>query len=526
MLVLSALIVIHINTGATTMKKFLLMLLFPAACLVAHAQTPCGESDVTTGNLPQRTPNNYTTISLPTQGAAVTDSDFSTSTHCQYYRESTGSSCGAGCTTATYHSYKYSPFNCADTLEIVGTPDIGDFEVINVPSGTVYLAGALFGGNNNNQPMFAHCKSGTTATDQYTVYYINGTQLHSYRVDLRTDTLLHDFASDTVACGTGGCSSVCFGCSSNGPHSGYAANGDDTIGILAQGSNGNWYSFVYDMVNVRIWPGFTPINNGTTRPDSNFSFPDHRMLMAPSACATYNLYDATGTLVHSLGNIANGNCVHSEAGTDNSGVDVLYYDNWADTNPSNLCPELGTGESSAGITKITVDALVKTCVANNGWGGKHISVTQNGQYIATSNVTAIGAPSDYSSCTEAFYQANPSINWQQYFGRPPGEGLVPNEIDLATTDGNTTYRMIHHQSRVMDSSNCTEAIDGSSYDYWAEPRSAISYSGKWIAFDSNYGQNPVSSPHNYTETWVVSTGLGSASAGPPSAPTNLQATVQ
>ncbi|MGH9575186.1 MAG: hypothetical protein ACRD40_16860 [Candidatus Acidiferrales bacterium] len=456
----------------------------------------CGEPVTTGSAAPRRLPSNYTTQPLPTQGVAFTDTDFNTTSPCAYYRLSTGDNVSPA--IPTYHSYIYSPFSCDDNLELVGTPDVGTFAIINVPSGTVYRSSVPFG-DNNSQPLWAHCGHGIDNIDSKVLYYHDaaGTKLYRYHADSNLTDVIHDFSVD-------GYTSICFGCNTNGPHSGMQTNLDDTIGILAQKTDGSWDSFVYDMRNgVQITA--TAVHSAT-RPDSNQSLPSHRIIVGDSSC-TWSLYDTYGNLVRILPSI--GGCVHNMASgylaSDNTMHEAIFYDAVNDSNGGPCNVQYGHGP---GIARLDVDSLSKGCVADVGWDGHHISITQDGKWIATGHYDSVN---QQTGCTNAYYQANPSLNWQQYFTFIPGEvtSLYTQELDLARTDGSTTYRLAHHRSRGMDNSTCTESIDGGPYDYWSYPRNAISYSGKWIAFDSNYGTTyyPTTGPHPYADTYALLTGL-------------------
>jgi hypothetical protein len=471
---------------------------------------------------------NYNVNTLPV-GKGYQDTDFggtpTGNPPCTIYRES-GTSSGPP-TTQTLHSYKYDNINCTDDLELVG-PWLNSWTLINIPAGTLYQSipnSATTGvqHDNNAQPLWAHCGHGTDSTDKYTIYWhdAGGPRIYKYRADLGTSTVIHDFSTDTVACGSGGCKSVCWGCSSNGPHQGMPGNVDDTIQILAQGNNGNWYSFVYDLRNARIWPGFTPINTGTTRPSITGSFPDHWMaLCGVTTGGDVDLYDATGSFVRTT---TGGTCkYHNEIGLNSAGHDAIYFGEGNGT-VQNCTHAAGEGEYD-------VSTNTSFCVVDVSWGDAHLSVTQDGKWLAMEQQSMIKTSNE---CTDAYYAANPTHNWQQYFTDPPNYSTMPEEILLAATDGSYTYRLAHHMSANFDNATCDAGVDGnSSGDYWAQPRAAVSYDGKYIAFDSNFGIGAlVGSGVPYADTFILDTGLSGTTATAttstsPTPPTNLKATVQ
>jgi hypothetical protein len=531
------------------MKKviyfWVLPLMFLFACFGAHAQIPCG-TQIATGaaNVPPVVPSNYTnfynpgpnynTITLPV-GKSYQDTDFggtpAGNPPCTIYRES-GTSSGPP-TAETIHAYKYSPINCTDDLELVGTPTVNGWTLINIPSGTLYQsipnsASTGMQHDNNAQPVWAHCGHGTDSTDKYTLYWhdAGGPRIYKYRADLGSSTVIHDFSADTVACGSGGCKSVCWGCSSNGPHQGMPGNIDDTIQILAQGNNGNWYSFVYDLRNARIWPGFTPIDTGSNRPGITGSFPDHWIaLCGTTTGGALDFYDSTGTFVRT----AAGTCAeHNEMGSNSAGHDAVYFQA-TNTSYSGLCTH------QAGIVEYDVSASRYFCVADIGWGDAHLSVTQDGKWLALEHQN--GDNNQQENCTNYYYNVtNPTLNWSQYYSDPPGYSPVMDEILMAATDGSYTYRMGHHRTRGKDNSSCSGTLDStgastSGYDYWAQPKTAVSYDGRYVAFDSNFGVAAVLNGVTYADAYILDTGLSgttttSTNSTTLAPPTNLKATVQ
>lgn len=480
---------------------------------------PCGTQVTTGAAVPKVPPSNYTTF-LSTgpnwtdvnlaAGASYTDTDFggtpAGNPSCTITRMTRGDNLTP--VTPSIHSYKYTPINCTDDLELIGSPGINSWKVINIPSGSLYLNvpstkntpnGIMH--DNNASPLWAHCGHGTDAADSRTLYWhdAGGPKIYNFRVDTVTNTMLHDFSlPGETACGGGPCTQVCWGCSSNGPHQGIVSQ-DDTTAISALGTNGHWYAFIYDLHNNRFWPGFTPVLSTVNYP-LIASYTDHRMVVSYLDATTqrcgFSLYDVTGKFVH---NIPDACDQHNEEGLDSSGADVVYFGS-GNTIYQNICPH------GPGAVKVNVDTLAATCVADTGWGGLHLSVTQDGKWLA------MGEYSTYSqkdNCTKAYYNANPSLNWPQYFTRPPNDSLYEEEIVLASTDGSKTYRLTHHRTVVVDNATCNGALGlGGQYDYWATPKTAMSYDGKYIAFTSNFGVGiQVGTGGSYTDEYVLATGL-------------------
>lgn len=498
-------------------RFFPLILLF--ACPIAHAQTPCGLAIPTPGNITSfpgvptsytswyNPGPNYNTITMPV-GTAIPDPDRG----CIIYRLTKGDT---PTPTMWIHAYKYASVSCTDDLDLVGSPDIGSWQILNVPAGSMYRANPSMQGNNDSQPLWAHCGHGNDAVDGRTLYWhdAGGPKIHMYRADTDADTVLHDFSqAGETACGGGTCTQVCWGCSSNGPHNGFPGNTDDTIIISATGSNGHGYGFVYDLRNNRIWPGFKPVDAGTgnTLPPGN-SFPDHHLFLWK-----VGLYDATGTLlsVPSAGLTAQ----HNEEGLNSLGHDAVYF--WGYSSGFTDCP------NGPGIEEYDLVTNTHFCVADTGWGGYHVSVTQDGKWLAIGEYNSYGGS---EACTNAYLNANPSLNWQANFtswiGTDPSH--IEGEVVLVKTDGSTAYRQAFHRSRTKDNTSCNASVDTSvgSYDYWVTPRIAVSYSGKYISFVSNMGFGSLAVKHAYADEYVLATGLGSGTSTAPAPPTGLTAIV-
>ena len=68
---------------------------------------------------------------------------------------------------------------------------------------------------------------------------------------------------------------------------------------------------------------------------------------------------------------------------------------------------------------------------------------------------------------------------------------------MVNVDTKGIYRLAHHYSRVTGGPS-----------YWAQPRAAISYDGKWGIWDSNFGQSTlINMNSSYTDVYAVKTGI-------------------
>ena len=152
---------------------------------------------------------------------------------------------------------------------------------------------------------------------------------------------------------------------------------------------------------------------------------------------------------------------HFDWGADGNG-----FSTWGAGTATNPCPsQWGWGILS--LATLTVENP-PGCLANNPPG--------NASHISQRTLTkhwAVYSVDDSGTCpSSSFYCYNNPTNLD-------GWGLWDGEIFIWDLSGNVV-RLAHNRSR-------------SDENYWATSRAAISRSGKYIAFDSNYNQSALGS---------------------------------
>jgi hypothetical protein len=93
-------------------------------------------------------------------------------------------------------------------------------------------------------------------------------------------------------------------------------------------------------------------------------------------------------------------------------------------------------------------------------------------------------------------------------------GYLTNEVDLISLDGSKIYRLVHHRSR-----------PGAS-DYWKSSRACLSRDGKYVVYDSDYGMGQNTPVTDYTDVYLINTGVAGSASVAPQPPTNLKVVVQ
>jgi hypothetical protein len=183
------------------------------------------------------------------------------------------------------------------------------------------------------------------------------------------------------------------------------------------------------------------------------------------------IYNTNGTVYEVPGGGV-GN--HTDWGLDGSGK-MVAASLWYPGTAQNGCPSnWGTGLLDLATNQ------VRSCVEDvnsndNAW---HTSARdiQSQHWIIRSSDDSETCPSSSYWC---FNNPTNMSGWSLYTG----------EILLWDTSGNTV-RLAHHRSRTAE-------------NYWAQTRAALSRSGKYIVFDSNYNQSGTSGGVNYTEVYVI-----------------------
>jgi hypothetical protein len=194
---------------------------------------------------------------------------------------------------------------------------------------------------------------------------------------------------------------------------------------------------------------------------------------------------------------------HSVESRDANGNDVLVMlDNYP-----RVCVD-------SGIITVKLSDASATCILNLlPWEQDlHLGTTR---FTSGTNWIVVSGE-DNSSPGAASYPL--AANWNQ--PTPPTNnpnsagywGYLTNEILLLNLDGSKVYRIAHHRSR-----------PGAS-DYWKETRASVSRDGKYVVFDSDFGLGQNTPVTDYTDVFLISTGIG-LGATKPAPPTGLKSAV-
>lgn len=530
------------------MRKLLLAVLWAFLALPLHGQGHCGVlNDVLVHVAP-----NYLTQTPPAKGA-LTSTDLQYG--CQIIRATNGLTDYPPNTYGIGHEYIVSPINSNDTY-LVTTTTGNAASIVAIPSGAIvhpFTDSNL--PNINNMPRWRH-----DDPDKF-IYFGDGAahgainQVMQYSVAGDNSTVLHTFTEYTVVNFGGGHSSI--------------ASSTKYISMEGQLPAGNWECFAYDYVNnikktaVALQPtnptGVTvnvqansgtssitfakaggtgnydcsPLQQGacqfTVAGDATVyseisSFPtltaggtatfsvtpnfavnetagsavtlrwkpndfrivgEANLFAASSGGGAVILYDINGASLNTVSGLFGG-WPHSDTGIDPvSGHATLYVD------ASNDVGTPPCGGSNAGVDKVDLTTGSRSCLLAFSFSlSGHYSLTADGIWLF---IHATNTVVQQTTCLNADLPGNWASLWGQYY----------NELILIKTDGTAFYRQGYHYSRLYPS-GCM-----GSYQYEWDPRVAISYSGKYGVFDSNFDMNPaVTSGPLYTDVYLLATGLG------------------
>jgi hypothetical protein len=169
--------------------------------------------------------------------------------------------------------------------------------------------------------------------------------------------------------------------------------------------------------------------------------------------------------------------------------------------------------SQQGLGAEDINTGSATCIFNNflPWNASiHVGGSEDGSgWVITDHV-------DYEASGVGSYPL--AAHWNQNVqpnGLPSSAGywgVYTEEEILVRVDGTSLYRMTWNRSRASGSS------------YWKTPRSSISRDGKYVVFDSDYGQGINTPDTDYTDVFLLGTGLGQSSTTSPQAPPALSIT--
>lgn len=511
----------------------------------APAIAQCGSANTTAIHVAP----SYLTQTPPAKGALTyTDPQYG----CQIIRVTSGQTDYGPSVYAIGHEYIMSPINVNDTYIIVNIQDTSP-SIVSIPTGTIvhpYTDVNL--PNINQMPRWRH-----DDPDKF-IYFGDGTghgavnQLMQYSVSGDSSTVLHTFTEYAA---------INFG----GSHTSIASD-VLTISMCGQLASGIWEAFAYDYVNgVKKTPAQlhgsnasgatvnTTANAGTgsisiakAGGTGNWSC----VQLQQSLCFFTVAGDATvytistASPIFTAGSNATVSVTPVFAQTETAGAAITFYfrtndlrtigDQWIQvTSSDNLFVQLYdinmnfissvtagiwagatphldagvdpvTGHPSAyvdagndisgpcsptGVEKIDLIAGTRTCLLNGVAFGPagHFSLTANGMWLFIHETDAVAAS---TTCLNADLPGNWTSLWGKFY----------NEMILIKTDGTAYYRQGYHYSR--------QFLPGcaGSYFYWWDPRVAISYSGKYAVFDSNFNQNPaVTAGNNFNDVFLLST---------------------
>jgi hypothetical protein len=170
---------------------------------------------------------------------------------------------------------------------------------------------------------------------------------------------------------------------------------------------------------------------------------------------------------------------------------------------------------SQGLAAEDINSGTATCIFNQflPWDASiHVGGSEDGSgWVVTDHV-------DYEASGAGSYPL--ASNWNANVspaGVPGGGygywGVHTGEEILVRVDGSSIYRMTWNRSRAGGSS------------YWKTPRSTISRDAKYVVYDSDYGQGLNIPSADYTDVFLLGTGLGQSSNASLQPPLNLSISV-
>jgi hypothetical protein len=395
---------------------------------------------------------------------------------------------GLGSTQSGHHYYStQSPFDASDTY-FMGYSDSGSYYIQNASTGA-YVINASAMPNIGGAPhdiVWDPVLTGTFYAGQgntFVKYVVSGSSL--------TSTVLHTFSGY----------STCFvpdqeGLSVDNPTLVWLVC--DTTAILYNDSTNTVISSSLSVGNYGGSPGWHKIQ----------IMPSGKMLMtwegSPSGQGPEVLFNTDGSLYWDP-KFEYSN--HTATGYDLSGHEVIIAQASGVAN-LNGCANAWTQLSIIDINAETAIGCLTPHVVPNYEISYEMSAQGGGWVLLTSCQAGCGgstaAPTPYSFDTVS--PTRLSSGWASAWQ------LYDEEAFVCKIDGSGCYRLAHMRSR--DAEN-----------YWAIPRGAESFSGNYIAFDSNFDISNTGQSQ-YSDSYTIQIQSGGTSAPPaPAAPTNLSATV-
>jgi hypothetical protein len=159
---------------------------------------------------------------------------------------------------------------------------------------------------------------------------------------------------------------------------------------------------------------------------------------------------------------------HSDQARDVNGDEVIIIGAYRDPHPAPGCDQ-------EDVEKVRLSDSKKTCLLKMAKDQeKHISANSAGKHHWV-------LVSGTSTRETAEMPGKLAVDWRQRWS------ARANELILVKVDGSEIRRIAHHRSRKSD------------FYYW-QPRAALSKSGKYAIFDSNFGVNPIK---DYVDPYLV-----------------------
>jgi len=397
--------------------------------------TPCGQL----GDGLIHLPPNYNSFSPPARGQSYVDPQYG----CTVVRLTQGIS-QFGVPAHHYYS-TITPFN-ADDSRIMLYLDNGSPAIVDLTGNVVVPAGNIPGSNTNNHPW--------DPSNPAVFYYTNINQFIKGTIsgNTVTGTALRTF--------TGYSTCVI-------PDQEDVTDDGTKIWLVCTPSGGSAsqnVAVLYNLATDVIVSQSLVVGAQEGGWHKIQIFPSGKMLLTGGSLCTQCIYNTDGTLYWNPPFAYSG---HADVGTDLQGREVMIS-TASGVDSLNAC---GT-EKWSSLTAVDINAKTPVgCVIGKppspGIPSWHISYrdsanSSTGKWVLTSMFDQGTCPGDYS-CFTSRLAANWTSLWSAY----------SEELVLAKIDGSQVYRLGYTWSR-------------SAENYWAQPHAAISRTGKYMVFDSNF----------------------------------------
>jgi hypothetical protein len=481
----------------------------------AAAQTYCGFSD--DGAI--HTPPNYTTFAPSgTIGYTWTDQAYG----CQITELTNGVTAGH----PWHHQHtQQEPFNADDSLIFI-IDDGGGWYIIagpvtnsnnnNKSLATMIVTSSNFPSMNNNGPIW-------DGSNPLVFYAATGNTVYKATVNPSAGTV----STSTIGTASG----YTYVCMSGQTFASDVDNSNKYFGVMLQsgGSHcGSGSTVVMSIFNISAGTfGSTTTAGGigTEEPHGWITSPDGNIMIDPND-GTYGNGNViwNGTNLYETQAVA----VHTDLGYNGSTLTMLM-EREADSGLTDACPE-GFGTDYA--TNIyNYPSLVLTCLldlfkstGSATYPGVGPELSWRNEYSGNPWVI-ISLFDEGRTPSPEWYTADTNwagTKWANYWGQcispcnssNVGGSIYEGEIVARNISTGAVLRLVHSRSRSDES-------------YWAIPRATPSHDGKYILFDSNMlvaNNSTENTMTDYGDVYMI-TFQTAGDPPPPSAPTNLSATV-